>query len=98
MISLEELGGTEGRRFKGIQASGRDLVRVKDDQGLEAYAFQQAILSNNSKEYVMTVRLKLRPAFSKTHLENPAFIKQSNNPVYWSQTFEIEIVALREAP
>ena len=94
----------EGPEFKDVKgkksifASGRDLTRTTDAQGREAYAFKDTILSNNDKEYVMTVRLKLRPAFNKSHLENPAFVKQSNNPTYWSQTFEFEIVALREIP
>ena len=97
-IAMDELGGKDGKRLKGIQASGADLVRKPDAQGQETYAFQKVSLTNHDKEYIMTVRLKLRPAFNKTHLENPAFVKQCNNPAYWSQTFEVEIVALREAP
>lgn len=98
VIALDELGIQDGKRYKGIQASGADLSRKEDAQGQEVYAFQNVNLSNHDKSYMMTVRLKLRPAFTKTHLENPAFIKQCNNPAYWSQTFEVEIVALRQTP
>lgn len=97
-IPLTDLAAKDGKRVKGLFASGADLVRQADPQGREVYYWGKVALSNNDKEYIMTVRLKLRPAFNKTHLANPTFVKQSNNPVYWSQTFEIEIVALREAP
>jgi hypothetical protein len=86
------------KRNKGIHASGRDLILKADVQGRQVYAFKETILSNKDKEYVMTVRLKLRPSFNKSHMENPAFVKQSNNPAYWNQTFEIEILALQAAP
>lgn len=97
-IPLEGIETKDAKRARGIHLSGSDLARQADAQGREEFVFQKTSLSNNDKEYVMTVRLKLRPAFNKTHLANPAFVKQSNNPTYWSQTFEFELMALREAP
>jgi hypothetical protein len=98
MLPLEGQDFTEGRSKKGIQASGVALTRKTGTGGREVYAFGDTLMTNNDKEYVMTVRLKLRPGFTKANLDNPAFVKQSNNPRYWSQTFEIEILTLREAP
>jgi hypothetical protein len=97
-IAVEGEEFRDNKRNKGLHASGRDLVMKADAQGRQVFAFKDAILSNKDKEYIMTVRLKLRPSFNKSHLENPAFVKQGNNPAYWNQTFEIEILALQAAP
>jgi hypothetical protein len=98
MLPLSGEAFAEVRRKKGIQTSGIDLTRKTEASGREVYAFKDTVLTNNEKDYVLTVRLKLRPTFNKSNLENPAFVKQTNDPQYWSQTFEIEILAIQDAP
>jgi hypothetical protein len=105
--SMEEVGKSAGhvkvqfegpefarvKRRKALRATGTGLKVVKDATGKQGYAFKDTVLTNG-KTYQLKVRLKLRPMFKKSHLENPAFIKQSNNPRYWSQTFALEILGV----
>jgi hypothetical protein len=93
----------EGKEFK--EAKGKKYIRasvpkglkvVKDKDGREGYAFNDLRLSNGGVEYLLKGKVKLRSMFKKEHLKNPAFIKQSNNPRYWTQTFELEISDIRK--
>jgi len=93
-VPFDELK-VKGRGKKYLWATGPGLGTVKDEAGKEQYAFKKKLLSNNDTEYTLKVRLKLRSGFNANHLKNPAFIKQSNNPRYWAQTFELEIVAIQ---
>lgn len=94
----------EGAEFKDVKtkaylhATAADLAKTAGPDGRQVYKIKDTVLSNGDKEYTMTVRLKLRPSFNKSQLENPAFVKQCNNPVYWNQTFELEIVSVQNAP
>jgi hypothetical protein len=94
MISL----GTAG--FEGIEESQRHvraeggvLRKGRDAKGREIYVVGETDLVNG-KEYVLSVRIRLRAGFKPEMLQNPAFVKQSENPVYWSQTFHAEILAV----
>ena len=80
-----------------IRATGADLKQQPGADGRMEYAFKGSLLSNGGKEYLLTVRLKLRARFKPTLLDNPAFVKQSNNPTYWGQTFEMEILNIQVA-
>lgn len=80
-----------------IRGTGAGLVQVPGADARMGYAFKGIPLSNGGKDYLLTVRLKLRARFKPVLLENPVFVKQSNNPVYWGQTFEMEILGVRDA-
>lgn len=94
----------DGAGFKNVRgkrylwAKGADLVKKADADGKEVYAFKDVVLANGTQDYVMKVRLKLRSMFKPSHLENPAFVKQSNNPLYWTQTFELDILSVAVPP
>lgn len=81
-----------------IRGTGAGLAQVAGVDGRMGYVFKGVPLSNGGKDYLLTVRLKLRARFKPTLLDNPAFVKQSNNPTYWGQTFEMEILAVQGAP
>lgn len=90
--------GTAG--FEGIEESQRHLRaeggvlrKGRDAAGREIYVVGETNLVNG-KEYVLSVRIRLRAGFKPEMLKNPAFVKQSENPVYWSQTFHAEILAV----
>ena len=82
-----------GRRH--FLAEGETLRKVAGPDGREDYACGDKALVNG-REYILKVRILLRPSFKAEMLDNPAFVKQSNNPRYWSQTFALSILAVRE--
>jgi len=86
-------------RFRGkkyLWATSSVLAKISDDSGKQQYAFKDRTLSNG-QEYLLQVHLKLRSMFKEEHLRNPEFIKQSNKPRYWNQTFELEILSVGKA-
>lgn len=69
------------------------LVIIRDGYDGEQYSFNGDILSNNDNYYVLEGSLNYREWLKVTDelLLNPKFIAQSNNPIYWSQTFELHL-------
>jgi hypothetical protein len=72
-----------------------DIRKEFDEDGIQAFYFDDVKLSK-STTYVLTGRFGYRDWMSPPPLDNPKFIEQSNNPVYWSQTFEFQCVDLQE--
>jgi hypothetical protein len=94
---LIRIGSDADPAFKGLRASRRYLrgegeqVRTVDkDDGREGYAIGDTILTKD-KRYRLEVTLRLRKSFGEAMLNNPAFVKQTNNPRYWSQTLKLEL-------
>jgi hypothetical protein len=79
---------------KPITVVGDKLQKVADKEGKQIYSIDGVAFDNHATEYVLNVRLKLREHFKPEMLENPAFVKQSNDPRYWAQTFQLEILGL----
>lgn len=93
----------DGPDFKDVKrkkylrvADSKELTKERGKDGKEGYVFKKKTLSNGEKEYLIKAKLKLRAMFNETHLKNPKFITQSNNPVYWNQTFELEILDVQD--
>lgn len=74
------------------------LIKIRDSSNKEQYSFNGNILSNNNKFYILEGALKYREWLNVTErdLNNPKFIEQSNNPIYWRQTFKFELVDIHE--
>jgi hypothetical protein len=81
----------ESQRY--VRAEGGGLKKRQDAEGREAYAVDTTDLVNG-KEYVLLVRIRFRSGFTHEMLKNPAFVKQCENPIYWSQTFQVEILSV----
>ncbi|MBA4387036.1 MAG: hypothetical protein C0404_03585 [Verrucomicrobia bacterium] len=79
---------------RSIRAGGKEITKANAADGTEVYAFKGKPLSNGGTEYTLKVQLKLRSGFKPEMLNNPEFIRQSNNPQYWSQTLELEIIGV----
>lgn len=60
---------------------------------VEKYYFRNLLLSNNIKTYIFKGRIHFRDWLHITddHLQDSVFINQSNDVVYWSQTFEFQV-------
>jgi hypothetical protein len=74
------------------------LTKKRDVFGFEQYAFNDKILSNNSKPYVFEGVLTYLDSYAERGIDTtkPTFTKQSNNPRYWSQTFQFNITNVYE--
>ena len=72
-----------------------DIHREFDEEGTQEYFFQNRRLSK-STNYVLVGRIEYRDWMSPPPVDNPRFIEQSNNPVYWSQTFQFRVIDLYE--
>lgn len=72
------------------------LTKTKDSSGKEQFSFEGSALSNNGTEYVLEGILLYRDwlKVDENKLNNPIFIEQSNNPLYWSQTFEFRVATI----
>jgi hypothetical protein len=93
----------DGPEFKDIQgrkalfARGAGLSKKAGKDGREHYFFKETGL-DSGQVYDMKVRLLLRPGFKEEMLKDPAFVAQSDNPRYWAQTFEFELLDLAPPP
>lgn len=67
------------------------------NQKKENYALNCEELSNGGSYYLIQGKINYRDWLNVTeaNLSNPKFITQSNNVVYWSQTFEFESEKIR---
>jgi len=90
-----------GPEFEGVRArsrhfrvTGAKLRKATNAARREVYSFGDIVFANGA-QFTLKVRIRLRPSFKPEMLKNPAFVKQSNNPRYWSQTFELEILGVR---
>ena len=91
----------------GLQNEGRenillisDSLSKKVNSNLkEEYYFNGKLLGNGTKEYYLLGIFHYRDWLHVTdaNLKDTTFIKQSNDVVYWSQTFEFDLKALIEA-
>lgn len=77
-----------------VRGEGGALRKGHDAEGREIYVVDKTDLVNG-KEYVLSARIRLRAGFKPEMLQNPAFVKQCENPVYWSQTFQVEILSVK---
>jgi len=93
-VSFDGPGFEDIKTQKHFRADGEKLKKVAGADGREGYAFGDTPLTNG-REYILKVRIQLRPSFKAEMLNNPDFVKQSNNPRYWSQTFMLDILAVR---
>jgi len=68
-------------------------IYTKWDGKIEKYYFDDDSLSNNKRTYVFQGKIQYADWLNVTdeHLKDSVFINQSNNVVYWSQTFEFEV-------
>ncbi len=64
-----------------------------DDNFTEKYYFKEDSLSNSKMNYILKGKIQFRKwlKISRESLNDSLFIKQCNNVVYWSQTFEFEV-------
>lgn len=92
----------QGKAFEGLEGRDRLLLvsdklsKAKGADGTEVWAFDGKRLVRDGGAYRLRVRLMLRASFKKELLQNPAFVKQSNQPKYWAQTFEMELLGVSE--
>lgn len=93
-ISFDVQGFEDIKTRKHFSAVGDAVKLVRGADGREGYAIGNTALVNG-RDYVLHARIRLRPSFKADMLENPAFVKQSNDPRYWSQTFELELLGAR---
>lgn len=63
---------------------------VNNNDKQEKYALNCEELSNDDFYYLIQGRIEYRNEPNEDILNNPNFIIQSNNVVYWSQTFEFK--------
>jgi hypothetical protein len=94
-VSFDLPGFEDIRAAKYFRCEGAGLKKAEGPDGRETYIFGDTSLVNG-RQYILTVRIRLRPAFKPELLENPAFVRQSNNPRYWSQTFSLEIISIAD--
>ena len=94
---LIRIGTDDDPAFKDLRPSRRHLrgigaqVRtIRDDDGREGYAIGATTLTKDHR-YRLVATLRLRDNFDEKMLDNPAFVKQTNDPRYWSQTLELEL-------
>jgi len=93
-ISFDVPGFEDVKGRKHFAAVGDAVKVVRGTDGREGYAIGNVPLANG-REYVLKARIRLRSSFKAELLENPVFVKQCNNPQYWSQTFELEVLGVR---
>jgi len=88
---------------KGLSNGGdfyvisNNLTKLNDSNGYEIYSFD-GVKFSKTQTYILTGFLKYRGPYynNSTILSDPKFIEQSNNPNYWSQTFEFEIIDVKK--
>jgi hypothetical protein len=90
--SFEELAGRDA-----LLLISDKLSKVKGEDGAEQWAFSGKRLVRDGDACCLRVRILLRASFKKELLQNPAFIKQCNQPKYWSQTFEMRLFGVEQA-
>lgn len=105
---LAALAGPPKVRIQGKSAeglAGRDrlllvsdkLSKTRGDAGVEEWTFAGRRLERDGMVYRLHVRLLLRASFKKELLRDPRFVRQSDQPKYWAQTFELELLGLEAA-
>ena len=72
-----------------------DVHKEFNEDGIQEYFFQDRRLSK-STNYVLVGQIEYRDWMSPPPLGNPKFIEQSNNPVYWRQTFQFRLIDIYE--
>jgi len=92
-VSFDLPGFEDIRAAKYFRCEGAGLKKATGTDGRETYVFGDTSLANGA-EHILTVRIRLRSEFKPELLENPAFVRQSNNPRYWAQTFSIELISV----
>lgn len=86
--------------FKDEPSRGRfrivskHLTRKRDAQGVEQFVFKDKTLSRGKTEYILRGRLRYRKEMNFDASSAERVKDQSNNPVYWSQTFEFALDAI----
>ena len=93
-LSFDTAEFADVKARKTIFAVGTGLARTRGADGRKQYAVGDVPLVN-SREFLLRVVIRLRSQFKPAMLDNPAFVKQSNDPRDWSQTFEAEILEAR---
>jgi hypothetical protein len=78
-----------------ILIESSDIRKEFNEEGTQAYWFDDGKIAK-STTYFLTGRFEYRDWLSPPPLDNPKFIEQSNNPIYWSQTFEFQLIDLQE--
>lgn len=81
-------------------ASDKIEKYIDHSEKQEKYALDCAELSNGDSYYLIQGKIKYRDwlGIDSDDLNNPEFIRQSNNVVYWSQTFEFISEKIRILP
>lgn len=93
-ISFDGPGFEDVKARKAFRAEGEKIRKVAGADGREVYVLGDTTLVNGG-EYILKVRILLRPPFNAKMLDNPVFVKQSNQPRYWAQTFSLHVEAAR---
>ena len=82
-------------RFRGqsrgdIRIVSPEIHKGVKPPGVETFYFGDRELRNGAA-YRLIGSFKYRDVLSPPPVDSPQFIEQSNNPVYWSQTFEFQL-------
>jgi hypothetical protein len=80
----------QGEFRENIPIAGSPIKTAFNTNLVEEIYFNREKLNQN-RVYFLTGRITYRPSISSPPVDDPRFIEQSNNPVYWSQTFEFQL-------
>lgn len=74
------------------------LSKRIDESKVEQYYFDGDSLSNGEEQYALLGKIQFREhvVVTKERLADSIYIKQWNNVVYWSQTFEFLLIDIEE--
>jgi hypothetical protein len=81
----------------GVLLVSDRLTKAAGTDGVEQWSFNGRRLARDGTLYQLRVRLLLRASFKKELLQKPAFVRQSLQPRYWSQTFEMELLGVKSS-
>ena len=74
------------------------LSKMIDETKVEGYYFNEESLSNGEEEYVLYGKIQFREhvVVTEERLADSVYINQWNNVVYWSQTYEFQLIEIVE--
>lgn len=70
----------------------KQVIEVNGEP-VEHFRYGKRLIDRSAQYYLIGV-IQYRDYFDPPPIDNPVFIDQSNDPTYWSQTFEIQLMGL----